>query len=236
MIIIPAIDIINKKCVRLKQGDYNRKTIYADDPIVVAKNWETQGAKKLHIVDLDGARQGKLTNFETIKQISKKTNIPIQVGGGIRSMKKIKKMLSIRISKVILSTIALEDEESLKNLLKSYSKQIIISLDSENGKLAKRGWLNKTNIDLIKTAKKLEKLGVKQFIYTNVLKDGTLTQPDYKEIKLLQKSIKAPLTAAGGISSITAIKKLKAMKIQEVIIGKALYEKKIDLKEVNNVS
>lgn len=236
MLIIPAIDIRNGKCVRLRQGNFSAETIYADDPVVMAQKWATEGARALHIVDLDGAKSGQLVNFEIIKKIAQIVNIPIQVGGGVQSEKTIKQLLLNGVSKVIIGTLALENETALKKLLNFYSDQIIVSLDSRNGKLAKRGWLEKTNNSVVVAAQKLEKLGVKNFIYTDVLKDGTLTQPNYAEIEELLKVLKAPLIVAGGVSSINDIKELKAMKVAGVIIGKAFYEEKINLQEANNVS
>lgn len=236
MIIIPAIDIRNGKCVRLRQGNYSDETIYGEDPVVMAQKWQAEGAQALHIVDLDGARNGQLTNFEIVEKITQIANVPVQVGGGIQSEETIKKLLSIGVSKVIIGTLALEDEVLLKELLSPYADQIIVSLDSKNGVLAKRGWLEATDNSLIATAQKLEKLGVKTFIYTDVLKDGTLNQPNYEGIQELLNAVEVPLIVAGGISSILDIGQLKLMKVAGVIVGKALYEGRINIKEANNVS
>lgn len=236
MIIIPAIDIRNGKCVRLRQGNYSDETIYGEDPVVMAQKWQAEGAQALHIVDLDGARSGQLTNFEIVEKITQIANVPVQVGGGIQAEETIKKLLSIGVSKVIIGTLALEDEALLKKLLSSYADQIIVSLDSKNGVLAKRGWLEATDNSLIATAQKLEKLGVKTFIYTDVLKDGMLSKPNYAGVKELLNSIEIPLIVAGGISSILDIEQLKLMKVAGVIVGKALYEGRINIKEANNVS
>lgn len=235
MIVIPAIDIRNGRCVRLRQGDFTDETIYGD-PVLMAKKWESEGARLLHIVDLDGAKSGQLTNGDVIEQIVSGVSIPIQVGGGIQSEEIAAKLLVAGVKRMIIGTLALEDETTLKRLIGQYSEQIIVSLDSKNGKLAKRGWLEDATMDLIETAKALERLGVKQFIYTNVLKDGTLTQPDYQGIGTLLKSVKTPLIVAGGISSVADIEKLMKIGVEAVIVGKALYEGKVDLKEANNVS
>src|SRR5258708_7927703 len=144
MLIIPAIDIRGGKCVRLKQGNYADETIYGDDPVVVAQKWVAEGTRALHIVDLDGARNGMLSNFEVIKKIVQNVNVPIQVGGGIQTEEAIKKLLSVGMSRVIIGTLALEDQSLLQKLLQSYTAKIIVSLDSKNGKLAKRGWLEDT--------------------------------------------------------------------------------------------
>jgi phosphoribosylformimino-5-aminoimidazole carboxamide ribotide isomerase len=236
MLIIPAIDIKNGKCVRLTQGKFESEKIYGEDPVVVAKKWEKQGAKMLHVVDLDGAKNGVLTNLEVIKKIVKAINIPMQVGGGIRNKKAVKMLLSIGVSRVILGTVALEEEEELKNILKDFAPQIAIALDTKNGKLMKQGWLENSDKSSILTALKLEGLGVQRFIYTDVVKDGTLTEPNYKEIANLSKNILAPVIASGGISNLNNIKQLRSIGIEGVIIGKALYEGKVDLKEAISVS
>jgi len=204
--------------------------------VVVAKKWEKQGAKMLHVVDLDGAKNGVLTNLEVIKKIVKAINIPMQVGGGIRNKKAVKMLLSIGVSRVILGTVALEEEEELKNILKDFAPQIAIALDTKNGKLMKQGWLENSDKSSILTALKLEGLGVQRFIYTDVVKDGTLTEPNYKEIANLSKNILAPVIASGGISNLNNIKQLRSIGIEGVIIGKALYEGKVDLKEAISVS
>lgn len=235
MIIIPAIDISKGKCVRLTQGNFANETVYSDNPVVMAQKWETEGAKMLHIVDLDGAKSGQLVNFQLIKEIIKKINIPIQIGGGVQSEEDIIKMFSTGLKRIILGTMALENELLLKSLIDKYSDKIVVSLDSKNGKLQKRGWLENTEMELIKTAQKLEKLGVRRFIYTNVLRDGMLAQPDYKSIKTFMNSVSTPIIVAGGISSTADIKKLQMMGVEGVIIGKALYEGKFKIREANNV-
>lgn len=236
MLIIPAIDLRDGKYVRLKQGNYALETIYGSDPVAIAKNWQTAGAKALHVVDLDGAKTGQLANLEAIKKIITALNIPVQVGGGVQSVTELKQLLSLGVSKVIIGTLALEDEEQLVKLLASYGEKIIVSLDSKNGQLAKRGWLENSGQELLETAVKLEKLGVKSFIYTDVLKDGTLSQPNYEGIKSLLSILSVPLTIAGGVSCLADIRKLAALKAAGVIIGKALLEGRINLKEANNVS
>lgn len=235
MLIIPAIDIKNGKCVRLTQGDFNREIIYEDDPIIVAKRFEKEGANMLHIIDLDGAKNGNLTNFEVVKKIVQEVTIPIQTGGGIRNKKTVKTLLSIGVSRVILGTVALENEVELENILKDFCSKVVIALDTKNGKLMKQGWLEDSDKSSVTTALKLEDLGVQRFIYTDVVRDGTLTEPNYEEIANLMKNVSVPLIAGGGISNVSNIKHLKSIGVEGVIIGKALYEGKIDLKEASNV-
>ena len=236
MIVIPAIDIRNGNCVRLRQGNFSDETVYSEDPVAVAKSWESKGAKILQIIDLDGAKIGKPVNIKIVKQIAASVRIPIQLGGGIQSREVIENMLAAGVKRIILSTLALENEMVLKSVIDQYSEKIIVSLDTRNRKLAKRGWLENTELDYVETAKKLEQLGVRRFIYTNVLKDGTLTKPDLISIKSLLESIKVPVIVAGGVSSVEDIVKLKKMGVEGVIIGKAFYERKITIMEANNVS
>ncbi len=231
MLIIPAIDIRNGKCVRLTRGDFGSEKIYSDDPVRIAKEWEKAGAEMLHIVDLDGAKNGDLSNLIIIKKIVNTVTIPLQVGGGIRNKESIERLLSIGVWRVILGTLAVEDKTELKKILSYFPTQIAIALDSKNGKLMKQGWLEDSNKNNIKAAIKFQELRVQRFIYTDITRDGTLTEPNYKEIKKLLKSISVPLVIGGGISSLEQIKRLESLGVEAVIIGKALYEGKINLKE-----
>jgi len=232
MKIIPAIDIKNGKCVRLFQGDYSRETIYEDNPVVVAQKWEAQGAQQLHIVDLDGAKSGKMINSEIIQKIIEAVSIPIQVGGGIRDLTSIIRIIEVGAKSVVLGTAALENVESLIKIINLYKERVIISIDIKNGIVMKNGWVEKSNFTIIPTVKQMESIGVKTIIYTDVTRDGTLTEPNYEVIKSIKENTKMNLIVAGGISSIDQIMKLSKMKVEGVIVGKALYEEKINLKEV----
>lgn len=231
MLIIPAIDIKNGKCVRLTQGNFESEKVYSDDPVTKAKQWEEQGAQMLHVVDLDGANNGNLANLEVIKQIIQEITIPIQVGGGIRNKETVETLLSIGVSRIIIGTVALENEVELKNILNDYASLIAVALDAKNGKLLKQGWLKNSDKSSLITALNLEDLGVQRFIYTDVVRDGTLTEPNYKEIADLVKTVSVPVIASGGLSDVSNIKRLEFTGVEGVIIGKALYEGKIDLKE-----
>ncbi len=235
MLIVPAIDIKSGKCVRLTQGVFESEKVYSDNPVDMAKRWEKEGAKMLHLVDLDGAKNGTMANLKTIKNIARAVNIPVQVGGGIRDEKTIEILLEAGVSGIVLGTVALENKTLLVKLLKSYGPRIIVALDTKNGSLVKRGWLGKTGKSCLETAKEFEKLGVGKFMYTDAIKDGTLTEPNYKEIIKLKNTISTFLLVGGGVSGIDDIRKLKSIGIQGVIIGKALYEGRIDLKEAINV-
>ena len=231
MKIIAAIDIKDGACVRLFQGNYEYQTTYSDDPTEVAFNWQNEGASMLHLVDLDGAKTGSLKNLEVIRKIVKKVQIPIEVGGGIRDLATAKKLLDLGIEQIVLGTMALEDFGLIKKIVQSFPGKISIALDAKNGKLMKKGWIEKTNEDVMNVAKKLESIGITRFIYTDILKDGTLTEPNYQAIQKLKNSIKGRVIASGGISNIDQIKKLKSIGVNEVILGKAIYEGQINIEE-----
>jgi len=232
MQIIPAIDIKNGKCVRLFQGDYDKETIYSNNPIEMALNWKNQGAKIIHIVDLDGAKSGKSKITKIVQKIINDVRIPVEIGGGIRNLITMKRLFNIGVTRIILGTVTLEKINLLKKLIDLYGDKVIVSVDVNNGMLMKKGWLEVSNFSLIPIIKQIEKVGVKTVIFTDITRDGTLTEPNYKNITLIRKNTKMKLIIAGGISSINQIKKLQRIKVDGVIIGKALYEEKINLKEV----
>lgn len=235
MLIIPAIDIQNGLCVRLKQGNFQDAKIYSNDPASIAKNWEAQGAPLIHVVDLDGARKGKLMNIKTIKNIINAINIPIQLGGGIRDKKSIEFLLSLGIKRLVLSTVVLEKKTLFLEFLRNYSSHIIVALDARNEVLLKRGWSQQTSMNIIQTMRYLETIGVNRFIYTDVSKDGTLSSPNFDQIENLKNKTSSELIVSGGISTLADIQRLKSIGVEAIIIGKALYENKIDLKEAINV-
>lgn len=234
MIIIPAIDIKDGKCVRLFQGNFNKKTVYSDNPVEVALKWQKQGAQILHIVDLDGAKSGKPVNTRIISTIVRKMRV--QVGGGIRNRAAIKKYLEAGALRVVLGTAILEDFGFAKSAFEEFGNQIIVGLDAKKDMLMKKGWVTKSGLNVFKTAKKLESLGAKRFIYTDIAKDGSLTEPNFSALKKLIETINSPVIASGGVSEINQIRQLKKIGAEGVILGKALYEGAIDLKEALNVS
>lgn len=231
MEIIPAIDIIEGKCVRLTKGDFSKKVVYSEDPIAVAKEWENRGADRIHIVDLDGAKLGKLVNKDIISKIIKSVKVPVQIGGGIRSLESIESYIEYGAKKVILGSIVFEDEELLEKALSKYQKNIIVSLDVKDEKVLINGWLRDTGSSYIEIGKKLKDLGVEEFIYTNIERDGTLYSPDIEGLKRFIKLVNVATIASGGISSIEDVKNVKKAGAVGAIIGKALYEGKISLEE-----
>ena len=231
MEIIPAIDIIEGRCVRLTRGDFSKKIVYSDNPISVAKEWESKGVDRIHIVDLDGAKSGRPVNRDIILKIIESVNIPVQIGGGIRSLDSIADYINGGARKVILGSIVFEDEYILKEAISRYQENIIVSLDVKEEKIFIHGWLKETEFNYIEIGKNLRDTGVKEFIYTNIERDGTLESPDIDGLKRFIDSVGVPTIASGGICKIEDIKRVKEAGAVGAIIGKALYEGKISLEE-----
>ena len=229
--VIPAIDILNGKCVRLKQGRYDAETVYSTDPLEIAKKWESQGAKRLHVVDLDGARTGIPKNIEIIKSIAKEINIPIQTGGGIRNFDLIKELLSFGVDRAILGTTAVNNPNTLTRFCEEFGERIAVAIDNKEGKAATEGWTKVSKKDTLTLAKDAIELGVKRFIYTDISRDGMLEGPNFEEIKNFVSQVNVPVIASGGISSKEDIEKLKRLKIEGCIVGKALYTGAVKLEE-----
>ena len=234
MIIIPAIDLKDQKVVRLTQGKFDQKTEYSQDPVNVAKEWQNSGAKLIHVIDLDGAEKGTSENFNIIKKIQESVEIPIEVGGGIRDKEAIKRLVDIGISRVILGTRAVEDFDFVKNVLSRWSDQIAISLDCANGMVTTKGWAEISSIKGKDLAQKLEQAGLKMLIYTDIARDGVLIGPNIKQVQEILNAVNIMVIASGGVSNLDDIKNLLSVKTKNlygVIVGKALYENRLDLKE-----
>ena len=232
MLIIPAIDLKDGAVVRLVQGKFNKK-VYSRDPVKVARHWVRQGAKFLHLVDLDGAFSGRPKNLNLVKDIVKAISVPVELGGGIRSLSVIKSVLNSGVARVVLGTKAVEDEVFLKKALSTFKEKIIVAVDAKAGKVMVKGWkAGCRNMDALKFCLSLKKLGFKELIYTDTLKDGTLTGPNIKEIKRVLKATGIKVVASGGISRLGDLDKLKRLEregLSAVVIGKALYEGKFTL-------
>lgn len=229
----PAIDLKEGKCVRLFKGEMNKATIFNDNPAAQAKEFENLGFKYLHIVDLDGAIAGDSKNEDVVKNILKNISIPAQLGGGIRSLEQIEKWLNIGISRVILGTIAAKNPDIVIEACKKFPGKIVVGIDAKNGFVATEGWVETSEIRAIDLAKKYEDAGVEAIIYTDISKDGTLNGPNIEETKELAQNISIPVIASGGIScdnDILAIKKLEEFGVIGAIVGRALYDKKVDVK------
>ncbi len=232
MIIYPAIDIKDKSCVRLTQGSYDKVTIYEKDPVKVAKRWEGMGAKILHIVDLDGAKDGKRSNEPVVREILENIKIPIQLGGGIRDEDGIKSLFNLGVSGVILGTVAVKNPTWAKEMIEKYGEKIIVSIDAINGLIATNGWQEVSNIKAIDFIKELKAYGLNRIVYTDIEKDGMLIGPNFQMYEEVVKSLSIEVIASGGVTSLEDIKKLKSMGMYGAIVGKALYDGKLDLGEV----
>lgn len=232
MIIYPAIDLKDQACVRLEQGVYDKMTVYEKDPVKVAKRWENIGAEILHLVDLDGARNGIRINEGVVKKIIENIDIPIQLGGGIRDDESINQLLNIGVDQVIIGTAALKNPEWIKKTIKKYGKKIIVSIDAINGLMATDGWEQVSKVRAIDYIKELESYGLSRIVYTDIAKDGMLAGPNFEIYEEVAKKTSIEVIASGGVTTLEDIKKLKAMDLYGAIVGKALYDGKVDLEEV----
>ncbi|KNF10167.1 imidazole-4-carboxamide isomerase HisA [Gottschalkia purinilytica] len=235
MIIFPAIDMKDGKCVRLKQGKFDEVTVFGENPPEVAKKWEDKGGKYLHLVDLDGAKDGTPKNLEKIREITKSINIPIQIGGGIRSKETVEILLDAGVSRVILGTVAINNKELLKSLVDEYKEKIVVSIDAKDGLVAVDGWVNVSEVRSLDLVKELEEIGVKTIVYTDISKDGMMAGPNFDIYRVLGESTSIDIIASGGVSSISDVRRLKDMGLYGCIIGKALYTGDIELKEALGV-
>lgn len=233
MLIIPAIDILGGKVARLTRGDFKFEKIYSDDPLATALKWRGCGAKMIHIVDLDGARSGDFKNMGVIEKIAKSVKAGIELGGGVRSIKVISEALERGIKRVIIGTAAL-DEKFVKDVIGKFGDKIIFGVDVRKGRVAISGWEEITKFKTIDFIKKLEGLGAKTIVFTDILKDGALSGPNFSALSEVLNSSSMDVIASGGVSSIEDLLKLKNMKPKKpsaCIVGKALYEGRLDLKE-----
>lgn len=235
MIILPAIDIRGGKAVRLYQGDYSKEEVVAKDIYEQAKEFQKLGATHLHLVDLDGAKQGAGINEEIILKLAKTVDMSIEVGGGIRTLDRIDKLLGNGIDKVILGTAAMEQEDLVKAALAKYAERIIVGVDARNGKVCGNGWLSESDLDYIEFTKKMADLGVYNVIVTDISRDGTLQGANIEMLKTLSEKVDIKITASGGVKDIEDIKKLKESGIYAAITGKAIYSGELSLKEALEV-
>ncbi|MEE8618805.1 MAG: 1-(5-phosphoribosyl)-5-[(5-phosphoribosylamino)methylideneamino]imidazole-4-carboxamide isomerase [Dehalococcoidales bacterium] len=228
---MPAIDIRQGKCVRLYQGDYEQETVFSNDPVDVALQWQSLGAPRLHIVDLDGAATGELLNLDIITEIASAVLVPTQLGGGIRQLEIIEQLLKVGIGRVILGTAAVEDHKLIAEACRNFSESIIVAIDAREGHIATHGWRQQTELGIVEFVLSMIELGVKRFIYTDISRDGTLTEPNFTTIFKLVNTVRLPIIAAGGISLLNHLIMLKKLGVEGAIVGKALYTGDINLKQ-----
>ena len=236
MIIFPAIDIIDGKAVRLFKGDYNKKTVYNDDPSAVALDFKKSGAAHIHLVDLEGAKQGGTPNLDTVKKICEAADLFAEIGGGIRDMETVEKYLSVGVSRVILGTAAVTDEAFLKEAVKKHGNKIAVGVDIKDGFVAIKGWVEKSQFTGYEFVKKMQNFGVDNIICTDISKDGAMKGTNLELYRELSQKFSVKITASGGISSLEDVKELRKMNIYGAIIGKAYYTGAINLKEAIEVA
>ena len=232
MQIYPAIDLKNGQCVRLKQGRFDDVTSYGDDPVQRAKIWEDAGATYIHVVDLDGARTGNSYNLEAIKKIVAAVNVPVQTGGGIRSMRDIEQRIDAGVSRVIIGTAAVNNPELVKEAVRVYGDKIAIGIDASKGMVATDGWEKISDVPAIELCKKMAEIGVKTVVYTDISKDGMMSGPNIESTKELVEESGIDIIASGGVSTMSDLEGVESINAQGVIIGKALYQGALDLKEI----
>ncbi len=233
MDVIPAIDLLEGRCVRLYQGDYERSQIFNDNPANVAKQWVQQGATWLHVVDLDGAKIGKVVNHKAIESILQAVSVPVQVGGGLRDRSSVAQLLNLGVQRTILGTVAVEQPHLVAGLCQEFPSQIVVGIDARNGKVATRGWLETSEVLATDLAQQMQQLGAAAIIYTDIHRDGTLSGPNIEALRELATELSIPVIASGGVSSVTDLLSLLALEplgVTGVIVGRALYTGDIDLK------
>jgi phosphoribosylformimino-5-aminoimidazole carboxamide ribotide isomerase len=234
MQLIPAIDLRGGKCVRLFKGEREKETVYSTSPVEVALKWQSEGAARLHLVDLDGAFEGRPVNSAVISAIASVLHIPLQLGGGIRDAENVGRALELGVSKVILGTAAVEKPKMVKELVDRYQDRIIVGIDARDGIVAVKGWVEDSQRKAVDFALEMQDLGVREIIYTDISRDGTLEGPNYHAMEEMAKALGIQLIASGGVSSLEDLRLLKGLEhlgITGVIVGQALYSGKFTLKE-----
>jgi phosphoribosylformimino-5-aminoimidazole carboxamide ribotide isomerase len=234
MEVIPAIDLLDGKCVRLYQGDYDQASVFNDNPVEVASRWFDLGATRLHVVDLDGAKQGESMNLGAIESIVRAIPIPVQVGGGLRDRASVARLFNLGVQRTILGTIAVEQPELVGELCREFPQKIVVGIDARNGRVATKGWLETSQVSAIDLARSMVDRGVAAIIYTDIQRDGTLSGPNLDALRELANNVEIPIIASGGVSSLAdllSLLTLEPLGVNGVIVGRAIYTGDVDLKE-----
>jgi phosphoribosylformimino-5-aminoimidazole carboxamide ribotide isomerase len=229
MILLPAIDILDGKAVRLSRGDYDASTVYDDDPVLAARRWVDSGARALHVVDLDGAKSGTPVNLEHVRRITAEVEVPVQVGGGLRSAEAVEHALAAGATRVVLGTAAYSDIDFLDDVLAAHGDRVVVSVDVRAGRVAGAGWTEQTEIPASAVLETLGKRGIRHFVYSSIERDGMLTGPDFDEVMAVAQTVRGTFVYSGGVASLDDLRALAALRqvnLSGVIVGKALYEER----------
>ena len=232
MEILPAIDLRNGRCVRLFQGDFDQETVFSDDPLATALLWQEQGGHRLHLVDLDGAVQGKPVHLEVISSIVRGLDIPVQVGGGIRDLAAAEAWLEAGVDRVVIGTAAVRDPDMVQQVCRKFgSQRVVVSIDAKDGLVALQGWTEASAVTVLELARQMGQIGVVRLLYTDISRDGALTGPDYQTNAQLAQETGLAVLASGGVASIEHIQGLRSTGVEGVIVGRALYTGAVSLPE-----
>lgn len=232
MIIYPAIDLLDGKCVRLQKGDFKKSTTYYEDPLDAARFWKKSGSDYLHIVDLNGSKDGFFYHLDLVKSIIEETGLSIQFGGGIRSKEQVDQLIQIGVDRLVIGSLAVKNVDLFQRILEDYGDKIVCAIDAKNGYVATDGWTSASQLSYIDFAKALELMGCTQVLYTDIERDGMLTGPDLKGYEHLKKETPLNIVASGGIATLEDVNQLKSLDVYATIIGKAFYEKRFSLEQV----
>lgn len=233
--VIPAVDIKGGRCVRLFQGQYDRETVFSEDPVSVARQWEREGAKRLHVVDLDGALAGVLHNIDVVRAIARKISIPIALGGGIRDLGAIQQVIDAGVDRVILGTAAIESPDLVKQAVDQHDGRIAVALDARGGLIVTRGWTEASGEPALEVAARMVGLGVRRLVYTDVSRDGTLTEPNFETTEQLISTVDVPVVASGGVSRVDHLIRLRDMGAEGAIVGRALYTGDVEMAKLRQL-
>lgn len=227
----PAIDLRGGKCVRLRQGDYGQETVYGDDPAEMALRWIDQGAQCLHLVDLDGAREGKAANRAAVRAIVAAVSVPCQLGGGVRDEAAIRELLELGLARLVVGTKALKEPEWFRQMCRKFPGKLALGIDAKNGRVATEGWLETSDVGAIELAQSFEREPLATIIYTDIAKDGMLAGPNFEAMAEMSAAVELPVVASGGVTSASDVAELTRLGLDGCIIGRSLYEGKLSLPE-----
>ena len=230
MEVIPAIDIKGGRCVRLYQGDYNRETVFSDDPLEVARRWVKSGARRLHVIDLDGAKSGEQRNAEAAYEIASEAGVPVQLGGGIRTLQSARQAIEQGIERVLIGTAAVEEPDLLRELVDELGpERVVVTVDARDGRVALNGWTETSEVEAGELIREMRGVGVSRYLYTDISRDGTLTEPNFDELDGLTTISGVKIMAAGGVSSVEHLLRLSEIGVESAVVGTAIYTGDIDL-------